>query len=276
MASIAGAALVRTQHFVRPASAERTGLQGRLSVAAHRLINRRLDGYICVSDAAARAARARRDAGRATAVVIPPGVAIPSSIQVQSAFAARSSAQHPVVLSAGRLEPERRFDVLLDAIPAVLKGAPDCEFLIAGAGSAERDLKAQVRSLGVENSVRWAGWLPDLAPALAGAHIYVNTWPWEGFGMATAEAMGFALPIVAANTGASPELVEDRVSGLLVEPADAAALADALIELLANPDRGAAMGAAGRARALRRYSMSATAESTHAFYLKLPRTAVGR
>jgi len=276
MAATAGAALVRTQHFVRPASAERAGLRGRLSVGVHRLINRRLDGYICVSAAAARAARNRRDATRARSVVIPPGVAIPSSTQVEEAVAARSAAPHPVILSAGRLEPERRFDVLLDAIPTVLRSVPDCEFLIAGAGSAETDLKAQVGSLGVEKSVRWTGWLPDLAPALAGAHIYVNPWPWEGFGMATAEAMGFALPVVAINSGASPELVEDGVSGRLVEPDDPAALAAALVELLADRDRGAALGLAGRGRALSRYSVPATAESTLALYRQIPRVSLER
>jgi glycosyltransferase involved in cell wall biosynthesis len=271
----AGAALVRTQHFVRPASVERTGLSGRLSVGLHRLINRRLDGYICVSGAAAQAARARRDVTRVACTVIPPGVAIPSSPEVESAVAARSVAPHPVVLSAGRLEPERRFDVLLDAIPTVLRVIPDCEFLIAGAGSAEADLKARALSLGVESSVTWAGWLPDLGPAMAGAHVYVNTWPWEGFGMATAEAMGFALPVIATGSGASPELVEDGVSGRLVEPADAAALATALIELLTDRDGSAALGLEGRERAVSRYSLRATAESTLALYSRIARVQPG-
>jgi glycosyltransferase involved in cell wall biosynthesis len=274
VALVAGAALVRTQHFVKPASAERTGWRGQLSVGLHRVLNRRLDGYICVSAAAAEAAYARRDVARVPTVVIPPGVGIPSSGQVDAASQARSAAIPQVVLSAGRLEPERRFDVLLDAIPNVLGTVPNCEFVIAGAGSAETDLRARARALGVEEHVKWTGWLSDLAPVMARACIYVNTWPSEGFGMATAEAMGFGLAVIAANSGASPELVEDHVTGRLVEPVDPADLGAALIELLSDRGRVAAMGAAGRERALTRYSVRATSEATLAFYAQLPRVSL--
>jgi glycosyltransferase involved in cell wall biosynthesis len=276
VALVSGAALVRTQHFVRPASVERTGWQRQLSVGLHRVLNRRLDGYICVSAAAAEAAHARHDVARVPTVVIPPGVGMPSSGRLEAALQARSAATRPVVLSAGRLEPERRFDVLLDAIPIVLRTVPDCEFVIAGAGSAETDLRARVRALEVEDHVKWTGWLDDLAPAMAEADIYVNTWPWEGFGMATAEAMGFGLAVIAANSGASPELVEDHVTGRLVAPADPADLGAALIELLSDRDRVAAMGAAGRERAVAKYSVRATSEATLAFYSLLPRVKMER
>ena len=150
---------------------------------------------------------------------------------------------------------------------------PECRFVIAGAGSAEEDLKSRTRQLGIEDAVEWTGWLPEIASLLGASHIYVNTWPWEGFGMATAEAMGAALPVVAVDSGASPELVAPGVTGLLVPPADSAALAAALCDLLADRERMALMGAAGRERSVARYSMRATAESTLDFYRRLPRVA---
>jgi glycosyltransferase involved in cell wall biosynthesis len=271
LAAVNGAAFVRTQHFVRPASIERAGWRGRASRAMHRLLNSRLDGYVCVSQAVAEAARARRDAVGTPTAVIPSGVELPRTEEVQRFIASRSADPRSIVVSAGRLEPERRLDVLLDAVAQVRDAIPGCWFVIAGSGSAEEDLKAQARRLGIEDVVQWTGWLPEIRPLLAGSHVYVNTWPWEGFGMATAEAMGAALPVVAVNSGASPELIVSGVTGLLVPPADSGALAAAICEVLTDRERMRVMGAAGRERALAHYSMPATAESMLEFYRGLPR-----
>lgn len=263
------AAFVRTQHFVRPASAERSGPGRTASLALHRALNRRLDGYIVVSSAAAAAARTRRDAVRARSAVIGSGAALAEREQVEQAGRSRAAAAEPVIVSAGRLWPERRFDVLVDALPAILARHPGCRVVIAGAGPAGPALRAQADRHGVGAAIEWTGWLEDVAPVLASGHVYVNTWPWEGFGMAMAEAMGYGLPVVAADSGAAPELVLDRLTGRLVAPENPAALADAVNELLANRAAAAAMGAAGRGRALARYSISATAEATLAFYREL-------
>jgi glycosyltransferase involved in cell wall biosynthesis len=269
-AALGRAALVRTQHFVRPASAARPGWRGDSSLVAHRLINSRLDGYVCVSDAAARAAQERRDVAGAALVVIPPGVRVASAREAEQARTARAQATAPVVVTAGRLEQERRIDVLLDAIPLVRVNFPDCRFVIAGTGKAEAELKSRARELGVDSAIDWTGWLAEIAPVLVHAHVYINTWPTEGFGMATAEAMGYALPAIVTDTGASPELIEDNVSGRVVEGLNPQVLARTICELLADPIRAAAIGDAARERAARRYSFRTTAASTLAFYEQLP------
>jgi glycosyltransferase involved in cell wall biosynthesis len=270
-AALCRTALVRTQHFVRPASAARPGWRGDSSLLAHRLINSRLDGYVCVSRAAAEAARERRDTGGAALVVIPPGVRLASAEQAEHARTKRTQAVQPLVVTAGRLERERRIDILLDAIPLVRRGFPDCRFLIAGAGKAEEELKSRARELGLESAIEWTGWLPEIAPVLAQGHVYVNTWPAEGFGMATAEAMGFAVPVIVTDTGASPELIEDKISGRVVEALNPRVLANTICELLGDPCCAAAIGAKARELACRRYSFRSTALSTLDFYEQLPR-----
>jgi glycosyltransferase involved in cell wall biosynthesis len=91
--------------------------------------------------------------------------------------------------------------------------------------------------------------------------------------MATAEAMGFGLPVVVADSGASPELIEDGVSGRLVKAADPRDLAATLVAMLSDLPGTAAMGLAARQRAGGRYSMPATAEATLALYAELLPTA---
>jgi glycosyltransferase involved in cell wall biosynthesis len=238
---------------------------------AHRLINRRLDGYVCVSEAAAEAAKERRDTNGAALVVIPSGVRLASAERAEQARTERAHAARPVVVTSGRLERERRIDVLLDAIPVVRRGFPDCRFVIAGAGKAEGELHSHAAQLGVAGAVDWMGWLPEIAPVLAQGHVYVNTWPAEGFGMATAEAMGYALPVIVTDTGAGPELVEDMISGRIVKGLNPLALAGAICDLLGDPIRAAAIGAAARERASRQYSFRSTALSTLEFYEHLPR-----
>lgn len=269
LARRAKACLVRSQHFVRPASVERGGWRGSSSQALHRALNRQVDGYVGVSQAVADAARSRGETATALMAIIPPGVRLPSEGAVADARIARQQASSPVVASLGRLEPERRFDVLLDAIPKVLAAVPHCRFVIAGSGRAEPDLKSQARDLGLINAIDWTGWVPESDRVLNQSHVYVNTWPWEGFGMATAEAMGFGLPVVAVNSGASVELVEPGVTGSLTPGGDPDALAAAIIDLITDLPHAERMGDAARERALDLYGTRRTAEAMLAFYTSL-------
>jgi glycosyltransferase involved in cell wall biosynthesis len=233
-----------------------------------------MDGYIAVSQAVKVAAIGRGETGSARLAVIPSGIRLPAPDAVARARASREQAKRPLVASAGRLETERRFDVLLRAMPGVLKRLPECRFVIAGSGSAEGGLKRLAARLGVEHALTWTGWLKSIDPVLTESHVYVNPWPWEGFGMATAEAIAFGLPVIAVRSGASIELVEDGVTGRVVAPEDPEALADAISELIEDRSRAAAMGERGRAGA-EKYSIRRTAACTLSFYCGLERVTRG-
>jgi glycosyltransferase involved in cell wall biosynthesis len=228
-----------------------------------------MDGYVAVSQTVADAARARQETGGGEVAVIAPGIELPTSDALERAERLRARSAQRIVAFVGRLEAERRIDVLLAAIPRVRERLPNCHFVIAGSGGAEAELKGLARELDVEGAVTWTGWVPKPDPVLASAHVYVNTLPWEGFGMAMAEAMSFGLPVIAVASGASPEMVEDGVTGILVPPGDVGALADAIVDLASDEPRAAEMGGVARDRATRKYGAAQTALETLAFYRRL-------
>lgn len=258
--------VVRTQHFTRPASAEREGLGGTGSRAVQRLVNDRIAGYIGVSQAVLREAQSRRETGRACLTTIFPGVSIPSLPSVQEARQARAAAADPVLAYVGRFEREKHLDLLLRAFASVLAAVPQCRLVLAGRGSEEANLRSLAEQLAIGHAIAWPGWVDSSAPVLAAADVYVNPLAWEGFGMATAEAMAHALPVVAVDSGASPELVENQVTGLLVPSGSPAALASALVRLADDRPWAAAMGWAGRDRAAQEFGVERTASKTRDFY----------
>ncbi len=200
--------------------------------------------------------------------MIASGIDLPSPALVQEARDCRRRATDPLVAAVGRLERERRFDVFLEAIALVRRELPACRFVIAGAGSQEGELKQLASRLGLTDALQWAGWLPDPSSVFMRAHVYANPIPLEGFGMATAEAMAFGVPVVTTSSGAAKELVDPGVSGHVVPPGNPAALAEAICSLVAHPARAAEMGERACERA-RRYSFENTAGQTLDLYRSL-------
>jgi glycosyltransferase involved in cell wall biosynthesis len=148
------------------------------------------------------------------------------------------------VVFAGRLASPKGTDVLVRAAREV-----EGELVICGDGWQLQALKRMARRLGVEQRVSFKGWLgaQELAQELAQASVVAvpSLWP-EPFGLVGIEALAAGRPVVASSTGGIPDWLEDGRSGLLVPPGDAPALARALNELLADPERQRTMGAAGR------------------------------
>jgi glycosyltransferase involved in cell wall biosynthesis len=162
-----------------------------------------------------------------------------------------------VILQASRLERWKGQAVLLDAL-ARLKAVPGWECWLAGgvqkAGEADylADLKAAADRGGVADRVRFLGQRSDVPRLMAAADVFCqpNAGP-EPFGVAFVEALYAGLPVVTAAFGGAVEVV-DESCGVLTPPGDAAAVADALKELIRDPHRRRALGTAGptRARAL--------------------------
>mgnify|MGYP000279976934 CR=1 FL=1 len=263
--------LVRTQHFVQPASAERRGLRGAVSLALHRTLNLDLAALVAVSESVSRAARSRREVAEAKLDVIPPGIDLPSVEDVEAAVRARRELSHPVVAFVGRLEEEKSLPTLIAAIPMVLRDAPECRFVIAGAGSGEHALRELAAGLGVEQAIDWLGEVPEAAPVLAGAHVFVNPGAVEGFGLVTAEAMAWQLPVVGASSGGSAELIEDGVTGLLFDPHDQSGLAGAIVRLVGDPEEAERLGAAAGKVAREQFGAERTVALTVALYERVTR-----
>jgi glycosyltransferase involved in cell wall biosynthesis len=143
---------------------------------------------------------------------------------------------------------------------------PRVVFVIAGVGELRLPLEAQVHTLGLSQSVIFAGFREDLDRLLPAFTVFCLSSHMEGLGTSLLDAMAFGRPVVATTAGGIPEAVDDGKTGLLVPPRDPRALADALFALLTDEARGRALGRAGRERFLARFSASHMVEETLGAY----------
>jgi glycosyltransferase involved in cell wall biosynthesis len=168
------------------------------------------------------------------------------------------------VLFAGRIVTPKGVGVLIRAARAV-----DAEFVICGEGRRLEAMRRLSQRMGVHDRVRFTGWLDadELARELAEASVVAmpSVWP-EPFGLVGIEALAAGRPVVASATGGIGDWLEDGINGLSVKAGDASALAHALNELLADPARQQAMGAAGKTMVAAKFSREAHAAALAAAY----------
>jgi phosphatidyl-myo-inositol dimannoside synthase len=163
------------------------------------------------------------------------------------------------VLIVGRMHDTERYkghDELLECWPSVLARVPEAQLVVAGLGNDRERLAAKARDLGVAASVLFSGFVPSqIMPALWD-RVALLAMPSarEGFGLVYLEAMRAGRPCVGSTMDAAGDVIVDGETGVLVDRDDRVALAEALSALLADADRRAAMGAAGRRRYLAEFT----------------------
>lgn len=149
------------------------------------------------------------------------------------------------VLCVARLDPQKGLDLLVRAFAAIAE-EQDAFLVLVGEGPLRGELEALAATLEVAGRVRLVGAVDDVGAWLAAATIFALPSHYEGQPNALAEAMAAGLPVVATDTPGALSLVRDGENGLVVPRGDAAALARALRELLAQPERAAALGRAAK------------------------------
>jgi len=233
------------------------------------------DRIICNSDAiAARFAGSR---WRDRVLTVMNGVDLTEYRPDLSGAAARAElgwAGRPIVAAISRLDPEKGHDVLLEAMRRLATRCPDARLVIAGRAAVDpagrhAALQRRIESLGLGAAVRLVGFRRDIPALLAAADVCVLPAEAEACGRVLLEAMAMAKPVVATASGGTPEIVQDGVTGILVPPGDAGAVAAALENLLRDPGRAGSMGAAGRDRAVAHFTIEAHAENTMRAYAEL-------
>ena len=167
----------------------------------------------------------------------------------------------PLLLAVGRLIAQKDHPTLLRAFARVRERHPDARLAILGSGPLEAATRTLVHELALDDAVVLPG-RQEPGDWLARADAFVHTSRWEGFGIVLLEAMLASLPIVATSVSAVPEVVLDGETGLLVGEGDVEALAAALDELLADPERARRLGAAGLQRARSEFSVARMTEQT--------------
>jgi glycosyltransferase involved in cell wall biosynthesis len=165
----------------------------------------------------------------------------PADGQLRQRYGLRAGV--PLILSVGRLSPEKRVDALLDAA-AMMTG--DAQVVIAGAGPDEARLRARAQRLGLTGKVRFLGFVPaaDLPGLYRLADVFAITSEAELQSLTTMEAMATGLPVVAVDACALAELVSHGRNGFLTRPGRADEIAACLDHLVADPSLRASMSAA--------------------------------
>jgi phosphatidyl-myo-inositol dimannoside synthase len=168
-------------------------------------------------------------------------------------------AERPTLLTVARLEHRYKgHDVLLEALGAIRARVPDVEWVVIGEGTLRPELEELARSRGLADCVRFLGAVSDgernawlrradvvaMPSRLPGAGL-----AGEGFGIVYLEAAAYGKPVVAGNVGGALDAVGDGETGLLVDPTDAGAVAEAVATLLLDPELARRLGAAGAERA---------------------------
>lgn len=230
-----------------------------------RVIHRRADRVVCVSEGQARKVRNAGVAERRITTICNAvntsrfGVADPAD-----GVAVRSLFPRPigkVVMAVGRLSPEKGFDQFVQAAGMVCRQRSDVGFALIGDGPLSAALRAQIGALGLSDRIVLAGFREDVDQLLPYAACLVQSSHTEGMPNVVLEAMAASIPVVATAVGGTPELVADGVTGWLVPPADPRAIADRVLDVLAAKPSISPMGTAARRRVEQHFSFAAQASA---------------
>jgi len=165
-----------------------------------------------------------------------------------------------VIAAAGQLIPRKGHRYLLEAIAGLKSGQDNIRLIIFGEGYLSNQLRAQAASLGLGDIVQFAGFRDDLDDFMACFDIFAHPALAEGLGVATLKAAAAGVPVVGFRAGGLPEAVSDGESGILVTAEDSAELQRALESLIGDDDLRARMGAAGRERMQKEFSIDTMAD----------------
>ncbi len=239
-------------------------------VFAPYLFNRAVDGVVAISTGVADSlAAAGVDRQRVT--VVHSGVDCdhfhpPTSQERADARGALGISDSEIVISAvGALEQRKGHRYLIEAIGAIAaSGKFKC--FIAGQGSIHKVLQGEIAVIRSLERIKLLGRVDDPRELLWASDIFAMPSLKEGLGVAALEAMASAIPVIASDVGGLREVVEDERTGIIVPPANATAIASAIVRLAESAELRSQMGAAARARVVENYSMETMAARTLALY----------
>jgi sugar transferase (PEP-CTERM/EpsH1 system associated) len=181
-----------------------------------------------------------------------------------------SAIRYPLVLgTVGRLDPVKNQAALLQVAAKLAVRFPDLRLTIVGDGPLRASLEAQAASLGLSDRVTYTGARSDTPDLMRSFDVFVLPSINEGISNTILEAMATGLPVVAGRVGGNPELVVDGVTGRLYDPADPAALEQALLPYLTDPGLRQAHGKAARERVVQNFSLDAMIARYRSLYDEL-------
>ncbi len=204
--------------------------------------------------------------------------ALPNGIRVERFSAASDESRQQLIKtldlpadariigSVGRLNPVKDQAAMINALQRLHGEIPNAVLVIVGDGPLRDALQQQATAQGIADAVRLLGDRSDVEQLLPGFDVFVLSSRSEGYSMALLEACASALPIIATDVGGNREIVVDGHNGMMVPAGDLVRMAEALQQLLVDPQRATSMGHAGRDWALKHASLQAMADRYDALY----------
>ena len=177
-----------------------------------------------------------------------------------------------VIGAVGRVEPQKRFDLLLDAFASLRMLHPRLKLLVAGAGSRLAELRDQARRLELGDACQLVGNRTDVANLHHAFNLFVQSSDYEGTPNAVLEAMALESPVVATSAGGTVELIRNGLDGLIVPTGSSRAIVEAIESVLRDPDHARARAAAARRRVETDLSFEARMNAVEAIYVELFRS----
>ena len=231
-----------------------------------RLIGPTAHRVLCVSEQVARPLAAVGVDPR-TIEILPNGVHLDRALGRRDARSELGLADGDVVVgTVASLRPEKAHDVLLEAFAAVVRGRwPTVRLCLVGDGSERTTLQAHAVRLGIENRVIWAGERREAARLPSAFDVAVLCSRNEGLPLAALEAMAAGTPLICSRAGSMPALLRGG-AGLLVDPDDAAGLADAIAELLADREQARELARRGRELVAAKFDVAVAARHLEGIY----------
>lgn len=170
-----------------------------------------------------------------------------------------------VVFSAGRLAEQKGFTYLLEAAAILARKRSDLVFVIAGKGSLETRLKKQATTLGIENAVRFLGFVDNVDPYVKGCDLFVLASLFEGMPNAVMEAMALRKAVIATDVNGARELMVDGKTGIIIPPRNPQALASAIDSLIDDDARRTEYGKTGYARVTEHFTIPIMVKNLETF-----------
>jgi glycosyltransferase involved in cell wall biosynthesis len=254
--------------------------------AIDRYMLRWMDCVVCVSEAQARRVR-RAGVPRINIRVIRNAIRTDRFETIDpsgrdSLTALFRTPPRRIVGTAGRLSPEKGHDVFIRAAARIAAKHSDVGFVIFGEGALRQALADQIRSAGLEERVVLAGHRADLDRLTPHLDIAVLASYTEGLPNVVLEAMACGVPVVATAVGGTPEVVQDGITGHLVQAGNAEPLAARIESLLESESQRQTMGTSGRARVRQEFTFDAQAHAYQELFAELqtsrgaPRRGIGK
>jgi glycosyltransferase involved in cell wall biosynthesis len=252
--------------------------KNHLYIVLKRLVAPITDALISVNETTARGAR-HAGIGRSdqhvtiySGMEIGPFAEVGHTLSVEEAkIRAGLDPTAPVVGKIARLVPLKGHHEFLAAARRIAAREPRTQFLLVGDGALRPELEKEVREAGLQAQTRFAGLVSSgEVPALIQAmDVVVHTSLREGLARVLPQAGAVGKPVVTFALDGAPEVVRDAVSGYLIAPLDTDELADRVVELVHDPDRRRAFGAAGRAFAVENFGVERMVSRIDALYGRL-------